>query len=242
MKQYKTELHCHTRDASPCSNMSAEETVERYLEYGYTTLVVTNHFCAFATMDTKSEWLAHCEKTFRAYDNLVSASGGRLNILLGMEARFVQNSNDYLVYGGFDREFLESYGGELLKLGVDRFADLIHSRGGFISQAHPFRYHQTVTVPGRLDGIEVFNGHFKHDSHNDLAEAWAERYGKIKTSGTDHHDHDHYPDGGILTDEPVTSIEQLISTLRSGKYELIRDYPMGKPQYDAFGQLLGFRK
>ena len=91
---YKTELHCHTRDASPCSNMSAEETVERYLEYGYTTVVLTNHFCAFSTMMDQSQWLLHCEKTFRAYDNMVNAAHGRLNVLLGMEARFEENHND----------------------------------------------------------------------------------------------------------------------------------------------------
>ena len=240
MKKYKTELHCHTKDASACSNMSAEATVERYLEYGYSTIVVTNHFGAFATMDDRSQWLLHCSKTYPAYDNLVKAAAGRINILLGMEVRFVQNYNDYLVYGGFDREFLENYGGDLLKLGIRDFSKLIHERGGFISHAHPFRYGQTVTAAGFVDGIEVFNGHFKHDSHNDLAQMWAERYGRIKTSGSDHHDNDHYPDGGIMTDEPITSIGQLISTLRSGEYELIRDYPHGKPKYDEFGQLLGF--
>ena len=239
---FKTELHCHTKDASGCSNMSAEETVERYLEYGYSTIVLTNHFGAFATMMEQSQWLEHCAKTYRAYDNMLRAAEGKINVILGMEARFEQNGNDYLVYGGFDREFLESYGGALLKLGIRDFSVLIHERGGFISQAHPFRYNSVVTQPGYVDGIEVFNGHFKHDSHNDIADAWAEHFGKIKTSGSDHHDHDHYPDGGIATDEPITSIEQLVSTLRSGKYELVRDYPFGKPQYDGFGQLLGLTK
>ena len=242
MKKYKTELHCHTRDASACSNMSAEATVERYLEYGYSTIVLTNHFGAFATMMDQSQWLAHCEKTFRAYDNMVAASGGRLNILLGMEARFEQNGNDYLVYGGFDRGFLEDYGGGLLKLGIRDFSVLIHKRGGFISQAHPFRYGSVTTQPGYLDGIEVFNGHFKHDSHNDIANAWADHFGMIKTSGTDHHDDDHYPDGGIATDEPITTIDQLITTLRAGNYDLVRDYPYGKPKYDKFGQFLGLIK
>ena len=55
-----------------------------------------------------------------------------------------------------------------------------------------------------------------------IAEAWAEKYGKIKTSGTDHHDPDHQPRGGILTDFPITSEKQLIEVLRSGNYELIK--------------------
>lgn len=236
---FKTELHCHTRDASGCSNMSAEATVERYLEYGYTTLVITNHFTAFSGMDDPELWLKQVDSTYVAYDNLVKASKGRLNILLGMEARLTCNGNDYLTFGGFDREFLEKTGSAFLKRNIFEYCDMIHERGGFVSQAHPFRYNQVMTQPGPLDGIEVFNGHFKHDSHNDFAYMWAEKYHKIKTSGTDHHDDDHYPDGGIETDIPVTSIDQLISILRCGNYSLIMDYPKGRPHYDDRGTFLG---
>lgn len=237
---FKTELHCHTRDASGCSNMSAEATVERYIEYGYSTIVITNHFTTFATMDDHGEWLKHVAKTYTAYDNLVRAADGRINILLGMEARLSVNGNDYLTYGGFDRQMLEDMGSSYLKRNIAEYCNMIHERGGFVSQAHPFRYNQVMTQPGHLDGIEVFNGHFKHDSHNEVADMWAEKYGKIKTSGSDHHDDDHYPDGGIMTEEPVTSIDQLISVLRSGSYSLIRDYPKGVPHYDGYGQLLGY--
>ena len=238
---FKTELHCHTRDASPCSNMSAEATVERYLEYGYSTLVITNHLYGRIDLNDRDEWMNYIDMHYSAYDNLVTASAGRLNVLFGIEARFVQNGNDYLVFGGFDRKLLEDLGPDTIKMGVRDFTDIIHGNGGIVVHAHPFRYNTVISVEGWIDGIEVFNGHFKHDSHNDIAELWAERYGKIKTSGTDHHDDDHFPDGGILTETPVTSIEQLVETLKSGKYELYRDYSRGKPQYDMYGQFLGLK-
>ena len=80
----------------------------------------------------------------------------------------------------------------------------------------------SVTNPEYVDGIEVFNGHPGHNSNNDIALAWAEKYGKIMTTGTDHHDPAHMPDAGIRTDFPITSERQLIETLKSGNYTLIR--------------------
>ena len=37
---YKTELHCHTAEASTCAHETAAATVEKYIRHGYTTLVL----------------------------------------------------------------------------------------------------------------------------------------------------------------------------------------------------------
>ncbi len=92
-------------------------------------------------------------------------------------------------------------------------------------QAHPFRKCMTTIDPSLIEAYEVYNGHPFHDSHNSIAEAWARHHGKIMTSGTDHHDANHIPCGGIRTTAPITSVEQLIAVLRSGKYDLIRENP-----------------
>ena len=52
-KLYKTELHCHTGDTSLCGRATAEELLERYLEKGYSTVVVTDHFCKMTFMRSK---------------------------------------------------------------------------------------------------------------------------------------------------------------------------------------------
>ena len=41
---YKTEHHCHTLDASPCSSLSAEQLVELYTKSNYDSVVIANHF------------------------------------------------------------------------------------------------------------------------------------------------------------------------------------------------------
>lgn len=217
--EYKTELHCHSKDASGCSNESAERIVEKYVSAGYATVCLTNHFDPSA--QDEAHWEEKIDKVYRALELLKDAAGARLHVLMGLEFRFVQNVNDYLVFG-FDREYLCSRP-DILKMGIRNFTDMARRDGILTIQAHPFRSGMTVVSPEDIDGIEIYNGHPGHNSNNDIAEAWAVKYGKLMTSGTDHHNRDHLPRGGIVTDFPITSERKLIETLKSGNYRLIRD-------------------
>lgn len=217
--EYKTELHCHSRDASGCSNESAERIAEKYISAGYTTVCLTNHFDPTSGDDT--HWEAKVDRVYHALELLKKAAGSKLNVLMGLEFRFVQNINDYLVFG-FDREYLLARP-DILKMGIRKFTQMARQDGILTIQAHPFRTGITVTSPEDVDGIEVYNGHPGHNSNNDIAEAWAAKYGKMMTSGTDHHNTDHFPRGGIVTDFPIKSEKELIETLVSRNYRLIKD-------------------
>ena len=46
-------------------------------------------------------------------------------------------------------------------------------------QAHPFRTGLTREDPALLDGVEVFNGNARHDSHNDDALRFARENGLL---------------------------------------------------------------
>ena len=74
-----------------------------------------------------------------------------------------------------------------------------------------------------MDGYEVFNGSRRHDSRNFLAEAMADKYRKVRTSGTDFHRPDDPVCGGILTKRRIRSNEELLKILGSGEYDLLRD-------------------
>ena len=101
---------------------------------------------------------------------------------------------------------------------------LVRNNNYMFFQAHPFRFGMMLTEDFVIDGIEVFNGHPTQKSHNHMAEQWQKTYPKfIGISGSDHHELAHHPDAGILTEEPITSNEQLLQVLRSGAFECIRD-------------------
>lgn len=217
--QYKTELHLHTSPASPCADLTPREVADRYISYGYTTVVLTNHYSASVNDCTGERWEDRVAYYLRDYHELKEYANGRLNVLLGCELRFPQNSNDYLVYG-LTEDFLREHP-DLYTMNVRTFSEFARANGLLLIQAHPFRNGMVITRPEYLDGVEVFNGHSNHHSRNNIALAWAKQYQLIPTSGTDFHHPYHFGTGGILTDAPITSMDQLLKTLREREYTLL---------------------
>lgn len=223
MQKFKTELHCHSRDASNCSKVSAEEIACKYIEHGYSTIVLTNHLSYPSTGNSAGSHVLSdiIEYEYRAYDLLCKAASEKLNILFGLEINFKESRNDYLVYG-LTKDFLLSCE-NIFDMGIAQFHQKAANAGCLVIQAHPFREFLTILPSNYVDGYEVFNGHPGHNSRNQMAEAWADYQNvKLVTSGTDHHDHEHIPNAGILTDVKISSMEQLTSILKSGNYELIK--------------------
>lgn len=220
---YKTELHCHSAEVSTCSNEPAENIVEKYVKYGYSTVVLTNHLnkSSFAHMEDAT-WAEKAEYFIEGYNKLKKAAGSDLNVLFGAEIRFPGSATDYLVYG-ITEDFLRNTP-DCMTVNVGQFWQYCHREGYILIQAHPFRAGMMVTPVWQIDGIEVFNGHPGQSSFNDVAELYASHTEKfICTSGSDYHDDFHIPDGGILTAEPITNNARLVDVLARRDYSLIKD-------------------
>lgn len=217
---YKTELHAHTSEVSRCAQICGEELVNLYEKAGYSTVVITDHMSKRTFPVVKKwKWNEYVNDYLIGYNAAKKAAQGRLNIILGMEISFYENDNDYLVYG-VDEKFLRRHP-NMLEMGIRKFSDIAKRSGLLVVQAHPFRDHMTVIKPGIVEGIEVFNAHPGHDSRNDIARMWAEKYGyKIKTSGSDFHEIHHGARGGIITDFEIKDNEALFRALR-GERKLI---------------------
>lgn len=65
-------------------------------------------------------------------------------------------------------------------------------------QAHPFRNGLKIVDPKHLDGIETYNGNPRHDSRNEIAKAWAQKFGMLETSGSDFHEREDFARGGVI--------------------------------------------
>lgn len=220
---FKTELHCHSNDISLCARVDTQEIIDTFVSGGYSTLVLSNHLNGY-TMDAicPNDWEGFVNKYYSAYEKLRDEANGKLNILFGAELRFNESFNDYLLFG-LTKEFLLAHS-EIFTLNPEKFHKLAKENGILFIQAHPFRNGMTVVYPDHLDGIEVFNGHFGHDSRNDIANMWAEKYNLIKTSGTDYHYITSPANGGILTNDEITDMSQLVEILKSGNYKLNINY------------------
>lgn len=225
--QYKTELHCHTGEISCCAHLDSKSIVDKYVEFGYHTLVVTNHLSPTTFFDKRSNytgtdnWNEMIDFYLSGVETVRQYAKGRLNVLWGLELLACKDKNDYLIYGMTEQQLREYT--DILEISVRDFSPRLRQMGLLVYQAHPFRNAIRVVDPQYLDGIEVYNGHRKHDSRNDFAKLWADRFSYRRISGTDLHDADHVPTGGILTDVEITSNAQLADILAGNDYTLLHE-------------------
>ena len=76
----------------------------------------------------------------------------------------------------------------------------------------------TVVAPEHLFGIEALNTHPRHDSRNDIASAWADKYGLHKIAGSDCHQLQDVGTSAVFTDFPVKNISDLVYVLKNNLY------------------------
>lgn len=219
---FKTELHMHTSPVSRCAHVDASSVIRQYMEWGYDTVVVTNHMSP-ALFGEKlpcdpNDWEAVVKYYLSDYHIAKDTAGDKMNVLLGMELRVKEKSNDYLVYG-IDEQFVYDMG-NIMDKKIKEIIPMIHDAGGIILQAHPFRDNMTVTKPDLLDGIEVVNFTAGHDSRNDIACMWAKKFDMLGICGQDYHNRDYIIGAGILTDCEITNEKQLRDILVSRNFQM----------------------
>lgn len=219
---YKYELHAHTKNTSICSIIDAENLVREYKLAGYSGIVITDHY---SPMTFRPHELLNKPKAIKrfvsGYTEAKKFETDDFTILFGIELRFYFTSNDYLIYGA-EPEMLNEFP-SLLTLYLKKASQLFRSKGCLFLQAHPFRRHLRDVHPELLDGVEVYNGKAS-DKLNMKAKKYAEEIGfKVVTSGSDCHKASQVGLGGIITDEPIRTNEDLLRILKSGNFRLIEE-------------------
>ncbi|MFQ9681385.1 MAG: PHP domain-containing protein [Ruthenibacterium lactatiformans] len=198
---FKLETHCHTSEVSGCSRHAAvarhtAQTLRLRRRRYYRPLPPWLFRQPYRKLDTKidcflSGYRAACE---------AGAQAG-LHDYCGLEFRTTTSDNDYLLFGATP-ELLYSTP-ELHRYTIPQLRALADLEGLLLVQAHPFRTGLTREDPALLDGVEVFNGNARHDSHNDDALRFARENGLLFFSGSDHHETEDRGRGGmVLPREP----------------------------------------
>lgn len=217
----KIELHAHSKEISSCGKLSVEELLELYRNAGYDGIVLTNHFNRETALRLSKENNGDFEEIFHsAYEKMaLLGKNMAIQVFYGYEIRFDGSSNDYLVYG-MDRETAKEYD-TLFQMTPEKFGTLAKEKGFLFYQAHPFRKGMTIVEPSCLFGMEVKNTHPRHDSRNDMASAWAEKFGLHKIGGSDCHQKQDAAGSGIITEKEISTLEALVAVLREDAYTII---------------------
>ena len=213
-------MHCHTGCTSRCGRVEPARIVELYKEKGYNGIVVTDHYSPLTFIPN---WNPQKQIDFylEGYRRMKAAAGEDFTVLLGMELRHYASGNDYLIYG-VTEDFLYNAGNLMMK-SVRQMRKFCDENGWLLYQAHPFRpYIVRVGVMKYLDGVEVYNGKC-NGKENAKSFEWAKENGKLMVSGSDFHTEKNLAKGGIITETPIKSNDDLLSVLKSGQFTLVRN-------------------
>ena len=220
--EYKYETHCHTMLVSRCGALGIKDLIDKYKAAGYSGIVLTDHYSPM-TFDlpdffNKKKAIDHY---LRAYREAKKYSDENFTVLLGMELRFYATVNDYLVYGITEEMLYELP--FLLPIYIKRASAMLRAKGCLFLQAHPFRQFITRANPRYLDGVEIYNGKASAED-NVKSEKWAKSINApIMLSGSDCHRDSGVALGGIVTNEPIKTNDDLIRILKSGEFRLIKE-------------------
>ena len=223
---YKYEMHIHT---APCSGGGSDirDHIDVLMQKGYSGMVVTNHFF---NGDTRVDRSLPWEDFVDAYrqDYLYGLEYARerdFDLLFGLEEH-VGNGQEILLYG-ITPELIASHP-ELKRASAESFAEVVHSAGGLVYQAHPYRAREYISKPypldclDLLDGIEVYNAG-NEPEWNESAQRLADTLGLACIGGSDGHRIGSAGRSGIATKERIKNNADLIRILRSGEYTVLRN-------------------
>ena len=215
LEEYKNilELHCHSAGISHCSDIPAPDLVRYYKEAGYSGLVITNHFYPWMPKNEKmyNKYKEDYIEEYHFLESLGESFG--VKVYLGMEIRFDENDNDYLLYG-IDEDFIMD-----LPRDFETFEEFVPFVREYpeviVIQAHPFRSGMVIKDSALLDGIEVYNLHPNHNSRVGLAAKYAEMEDfEICTCGSDFHHLGQHALGGLMTKELPEDNKALVKCIR----------------------------
>lgn len=242
---YLYETHMHTSEGSKCGQCPAAEMVRAYKEAGYAGVMVTDHNWGGNTaVDRNLPWTEWIDKFFMGYHN-AKAEGDRLGfpVFLGYEAT-QGHGHDFLIYG-FTLDWMKQHP-ELKTAWVPEQLELIHSVGGLVVQAHPYReadyVDEVLTFEQYVDGIEMFNAAhctLRSDGNdrsiwNEKAVALANANNLPGTAGSDQHN-TKLMGGGTAFPTPLKDIQDYIRRIKNNEDHVLTD---GKHWYDKKGNLL----
>ncbi len=225
IKMFMTETHLHTRESSPCGWIHGKEIAELYKNAGYSTIFVCDHFdTKFFDQLTSMTWEEKINRFLWGYKEAQKAGDSiGLNVILCAEYMFRNSPNHYLVYG-LTEEFLLNYP-NILEEDIKELYKLTRENNMLLIQAHPFRG-LCSPVPEYVDGMEIRNCNKRHfvETDEERTLTIAKENGLLVTAGSDAHRPEDIALSGVGSDYIISSSQEYIELLKSGKQILLKNF------------------
>jgi len=217
---YLYETHLHTSVASACGRSVGSEYIQRYLDAGYSGIIVTDHFFnGNSSIPSNLPWKERVNRLCAGYEETKEV-GDQLGLSVFFGFEYSYGVDEYLIYG-VDKEWLIDHP-EIMRLDHQSLFETVDSLDGLMIQAHPFRersYLWEINLhPYSVHGVEVTNGENDPEC-NRKAYAYAKAHNLSMTSGADIHS---ALKVGSTTqpmrfDYPLDSIADFIAAVKANK-------------------------
>ena len=214
---YIYETHLHTCQASACGRSPGRDYIQRYIDAGYSGIIVTDHFYrGNCRIDRSLPWRDFINRFCAGYEDARNEGEKRgFPVFFGWEENF--DGDEYLIYG-LDKAWMLHHP-EMPTWTRKQQYEIVRAAGGCVVQAHPFRardYNHTIYLSHALcDGVEVYNAGNEPD-WNRLAMRYAKIIGLPVTAGSDNHCADTMQPGrlaGVCFDKPLEDIQGYVAAI-----------------------------
>jgi hypothetical protein len=236
------ETHLHTKESSACGVSKGREYIERYLDLGYTGIIITDHFFrGNCSADRNLPWDKWVHRFCRGYENAREEGARRgLDVFFGWEETF--GGDDYLVYG-LDKEWLLEHPEAARWTRKEQFEE-VRRYGGCVVQAHPFRQHYYINCvhlsSGCVDAVEAANAANSDPSYDALAWVYAKKLKVPVTAGSDiHYAEDVRPDTafGVYLNKRMETIDDYVAAIRGNAISALKISP-GRCDFHGYEQVM----
>ena len=225
MSSYLYETHMHTCPASACSDTPGQDYIQKYIDFGYAGIIITDHFFrGNCGIDRSLPWKEFVNQFCRGYEDAKNEGDKRnFPVFFGWEENF--EGDEYLIYG-LDKNWLLEHP-QLPTVTRKQQYDLVRESGGCVVQAHPFRsrgYNHGIYLGPRLvDGIEAVNMG-NEPIWNTMALRYGQQMNLVMTAGSDNHHAKAMKQenlAGVRFDHPLNSIHDFVrAILTREKFDL----------------------
>ncbi len=198
------DLHAHSSGISTCCKCSFQEGIAAAKAVGIGGVVLTNHYTESYVVDGDYDQLArrYLEEYGKAKEYGESVG---FKVFFGVEVTAEQYEGIHLLAYGVPERFVTEHP-RMCHYSQKELYDSVHSYGGILIQAHPYRRKDRLMDLQYLDGVEIschphlrYGGSFRKEMAEIAAKA-----GKLLTCGGDYHaDVKYRPNCGVFVPEDL---------------------------------------
>ncbi len=215
------DTHVHTAETSPCGRVPAAQTVDYYAAHGYAGLVITDHLHQefLNKAGKEGDWDLIVDRYMAGF-TAAKKRGDEIgfDVIFGVEMRFTDNNNDYLVYG-LDEAWLRAHPYVICRTAREFFRK--YHTEVLVMHAHPFRDGNETVFTDAVHGIELINTNARHDNFTEKAVSLYRAHPEYYLqAGSDMHRADDRCRAGIMVNRPIHDSFEYADLIRSGDYEL----------------------